>query len=326
MLQPAPSVRQRMLVGFMLGFVCVVLIGSVVSWWPSRADVKNETTPATMAAPLKPRVVVLAPAAGIMLRDMGLGEYLVGRHAFDSWSDPALPICGDQSGIDYETLIGLKPTHVVMQWGERALPAQLVNVCERDKIEIINLELLQLDAIPRAVDRLSETVYHDLKRWSDAQPIERRLHFMDVSGHWRGKFDESFRADAALAAAGRVLLLHNSKPPTALGPGSYHHDLLLRLGGQSATPTGAAYINLDAEDILRLKPEAIIIVRPGAEGAAIELLGELCKLDIPAIRSGRLMVIDDSDALIPGTNMVRIADTMRGALQSWAKPSREPVR
>ena len=47
-----------------------------------------------------PRIVVLSPALGVMLTDLGLAGHVVGRHGWDTLLDQSLPVCGDQTGLD----------------------------------------------------------------------------------------------------------------------------------------------------------------------------------------------------------------------------------
>ena len=68
--------------------------------------------------------------------------------------------------------------------------------------------------------------------------------------------------------AGRVLLLWPTNPPAAVGPGSFHHEVLVRAGGRPAIESGSAYIELDAEGVLALAPDAIMVISPRDVGEA----------------------------------------------------------
>jgi ABC-type hemin transport system substrate-binding protein len=308
-----------------------------------------------------PRIVALAPGVAQIVRDLHMGRLLVGRHSSDDWSDPRLPICGDQSGIDYEKLIALEPTHVYLQWGENPLPERLVAL-QREKGWIVrNVPLLHLTDINNAV-----IIVYDNTRRQEADALQwERAHTAPNPDPLTGKpgparqqseaerlvanapytllhgFEKAMEADDALAGAGRILLLYqgegeNGKAPSpaALGPGSYHHDILLRLGGRTATEKGKPFIPLDAEDVSSLKPDGIIIVRPRSARAAADAnpdpqsidalmstLGVIARLDIPAAKNKRVALIDDPMALIPGTNMSKIADRMREILKGWSGPA-----
>ena len=78
-----------------------------------------------------PRIVALGPSVGIILQDLGLEELVVGRHGWDLALDPDLPVCGDLNGIDYENLIGVRPTHVLLEWGSQEVPRRLEQEAHR---------------------------------------------------------------------------------------------------------------------------------------------------------------------------------------------------
>lgn len=300
-----------------------------------------------------PRIVVLAPGVAQIVRDLGMGRLLVGRHASDVWSDPALPACGDQEGIEYERLIAANPTHIFLQWGEQPVPERLTGLAEERGWKVHNLPLLKLADIRNAVILVYDSVSPmelGALRWERAHTyatpesrkpgtppgaLEQRLTNAPYSLFQ--SFEAALRGDEQLAGAGRILLLYQGEGeqggghPAALGPGSYHHDVLLALGGRTATKEGKAFMPLDAEDISRMKPDGIIIVRPratsspattgGAQTQPEQLansLGVLMKLDIPAIRNKRVALIDDPMALVPGTNMAAVAERMRAILKEWA--------
>jgi ABC-type hemin transport system substrate-binding protein len=62
-----------------------------------------------------PRIVSLSPALSRTLVDLGLADHVVGRTAYCASLDPAIPIVGDLYELDYERLIRLEPTHVLLQ-------------------------------------------------------------------------------------------------------------------------------------------------------------------------------------------------------------------
>jgi hypothetical protein len=81
-----------------------------------------------------------------------------------------------------------------------------------------------------------------------------------------------------------------------------------------------------------LNPDAISLIQPRGDkdpenaGIAkpadvIARLGTLAKLDITAVRSGRVALIDDPLGLIPSTNLRGVAVQMRDILARW---TREP--
>ena len=135
------------------------------------------------------RVVVLSPALGSIVRDLGLGALVVGRH---SWDDgfSGVPSVGDQTAIDYERLRRLEPTHVLLQWGERALPARLVELADEGGWAISNIEILTLDEIAVATRAVAAAIGDDAAK----QRAEELV----------AELDAALAPSAAVEAAGRV--------------------------------------------------------------------------------------------------------------------------
>lgn len=266
-------------------------------------------------SPAGTRVVALSPAVASIMSDVGLGDLLVGRHGSDEWCEQSLPVCGDQSGVSYEELLRVVPTHIFLQAPE--IPARLRAFASERGIVVQNFSILSLDEIRVAARRLSA--------WHGAAgpvpddgphaPIEEQ---MDAA--WSTQ--PGIRPDKV----GRVLLLAEVDPAGALGPGSWHDDLLRRIGATPALTAGSAYVTMDAEDVLRLAPDAILLFAPRSPSSFSRApldpraaLGRLGTLDIPALRTGRVAVIDDPMCQIPSTAMIRVAKQMTNVLRTWSE-------
>jgi ABC-type Fe3+-hydroxamate transport system substrate-binding protein len=270
-----------------------------------------------------PRVVALSPAIAVALRDIGLADLIVGRHGFDAWTDQSIPVCGDQSGIDYEALLAAKPTHVLVQWGQRDLPTRLADLAERHRWTVRSFNPLSLSEVREMAGVLSDLFPRGT--------IDEGAHDEELPP-WLAAMDAAWRKqDGERAAAGRVLVLHGVSPPNALGPGSFHYQVLERIGGTPALTQGSPYITLDLEDVRALAPDAIVLLSPRPPGSpspaaamtAPELaaaIGPLSRLDIPAVRNARIAVIDDPECLLPSTSMVRFAQELARVLDGWAQP------
>lgn len=267
----------------------------------------SPTAPATptLAAP---RIVSLSPAIAVILRDLGLQDRIVGRDGYDMVLPASVPVCGDLQGIDYERLMQVRPTHILLQLGAKAIPDRLTELTAAQGWKAINYPLLTLDDIRSVTQELGRTF---------GTPAAPLVSEMDRAWSRRG---------VGFAGAGRVLLMAGTDPPSAFGPGSCHHQVLERIGGTPAIREGAVYITLDAEDVLKLQPDAIILILPRSAGAAspratVEQVratfGRLAQLDIPAFKNSRLAMIDDPLAHTPSTAMIHLADEMAGILADW---------
>lgn len=270
-----------------------------------------------------PRIVSISPAVGVMLADLHCDNLCVGRDGHDVALSPALPVVGNQNSIDYEALIAARPTHVFTQWGSRDLPSKLVSLAQSNHWRLIDSRLLTLDDIRETTSQLDQELCAATGAQAPSQPCRDLLARMDKA--W-GQRNESF------AHIGKVLLLAEPAPPAAFGPGSCHYQLLERLGATPAIPTGAAYINLNLEDLIRLAPDAIVLIKPRglatstqdpgpAATAPDAQFGSITKLDIPAVRNHRLAHIDDPLGFIPSTSMIRVAEELREVLDGWASPT-----
>lgn len=271
--------------------------------------------------PTTPRIVALSPAAAVTLRDLGLESKIVGRHAYDMVLDPALPSCGDQLGLDFENLLRVQPTHIVIQWGKRDLPSRLTELAAEHSWTITTYDPLTLADLRADTQRLAG-VFAGAPGFDAAN-----------AAHVMAEFDRAFaKRSPDLSRAGKVLLLWSASPPAALGPGSWHHQILQAIGGRPAIGEGAASIALDQEDALRLAPDAIVLVVPrdreaksapspappmDAETRA-KLLGPLAALDLPAIRTNHVALLDDPLAHTPSTAMIRFADELAEVLVAWS--------
>jgi ABC-type Fe3+-hydroxamate transport system substrate-binding protein len=300
------------------------------------------------SSPLSPRLVVLSPALGQVLADLALAPLIIGRHGFDAFLPDSIPVAGDQGGIDYERLLTLQPTHILLEWGQRELPTRLTAMAAEHRWEILNITMLTLDDLERVTldlrDRFPATLATPPP--TGTGPTAEQL---------RERFDRAWGPGARsssgdLGKAGRVLLLGSLDPPSAFGPRSWHHQLLERLGGTPAISEGTPWITFDTEDVLKLAPDAIVLITPRAPGTTMTVapnaipnapttaiatspptfeelrarLGRIATLDIPAIRHRRLALIDDPRAHLAGPGMLELAEQLKGVMAAWIKPEPEP--
>jgi len=295
------------------------------------------TSPSTPAAnqsdayPI-PRVVALAPAIASNLRAAGLADFIVARHAFDAWSPGTLPIVGDQEGIDFEKLITVRPTHVFLQWGARPLPERLKALAREHSWTLVNYPLLTLEDTMDAADDMASRVREAARSAAPAMlatPASAATPAAMQAPPLRAQLDQLFKdealTDAQRSVVGKVLILHTTSPPAAMGPGSYHDQIARRLNADLAITTGSPYMTLDAEDIAALNPALIILVQPrepaqpaASQSEVINRLGVLANLKVEAVQRARFALIDDPEALLPGAPLVEFARALAKHLHARA--------
>ncbi|QYK48289.1 MAG: ABC transporter substrate-binding protein [Phycisphaeraceae bacterium] len=270
-----------------------------------------------------PRLAALSPALAITLRDLGLTESIVARHAWDMALDISLPIAGDQSSLDYEALITTRPTHVLLEWGERPVPDRLLRLATTHDWKVRSWSLLSYTQVRSSLAEIAGFIASDM-------PTAQSLALSSRAEELASRLDLACGRREASARAGRVLLLHSVLPPAALGPGSFHHEILERLGGIPALTTGNPYVQLHMEDLLDIAPDAIVLIQPRdpretasepAPSTWIEIeqrLGAISRLSIPAVRERRVAIISDPFSLTPSTAMIGFAEEFASILARWA--------
>lgn len=274
------------------------------------------------------RIVVLAPALGVICEDLGLRERIVGKHAWDMTLPDSVPVVGTHDDPDLEAILRADPTHILLQDMQARVPASLTEMAEREGWTVWAFPLLTLDDIAECMDEIhlrirglgdTEPDLFNPETFDPTNRLAKELPSARLADAWRD------RGEPALAA-GRVLLLASTDPPGAMGPGSFHHQLLGRLGATPALTDGGPWQELDHEDILRLAPDAIIVFRPRARDAepvrlttddALAALGGIADLDIPAVRARRVAVIDDPLGLLPASSLAGVAEAMGEAFERW---------
>lgn len=295
--------------------VCVIAVGAVLAVLGAVLNQSEDRRPDARPDDAV-RIAAIGPSVAIILKDLGLEDLIVGRHGYDMALDPALPVCGDLNGIDYEALLRTRPTHVVVEWDHREKPARLARLAESLRWEVRYERLATLDEVRACAAQLASLFADELS--ARGRDPARLLERMDAA--WS-------RTDANLAGAGRVLLLVATNPPGAVGPGSFHHDVLERIGGVGALRDAGAYVTMDVEDVIRLAPDAIVLVIPRPRGAPAtdptpeeiaRLLGPLASRKIPAVTNGRVALIDDPLCQTASTALIDFADQLARILRRWS--------
>lgn len=276
------------------------------------------------------RLIVLSPALAIICQDLGLEDQIVGRHDYDIALADSIAKVGDHLNLDYEAILRQRPTHIIAEAGLTQREPTLKRLASDRGFVVVEYPMLSLDDIARAADDL----YLDLVAGGYPEPEATGgvMEFSDPSKRFditlpSAKLARAFsRDEEGFDSVGRILLLGSSDPPGAVGPGSFHHQLLERMGGACAIATGAAWQELDAESIVRLAPDAIVLFAPGRKNDdPSKALGFVAKLDTPARSAGRIGVITHPHALLPGTSLANIADDLRSMLAAWRDEAKAPL-
>ncbi len=280
-----------------------LFVGAILVTW-----LLSSSTPPVVIQEPGPRVVSLSPALSRTAVLLGLEDRLVGRSRFCSFLDESVPVVGDLLAIDYERLIAVAPTDLIVQPSASGIDPALQRLAREHDWSLHSFpglnDLGDVFAMTRALARAM----------TDEGPAR------DAA------VARAETLDAQLAAAldastpgftGRVLILHAVDPVGAFGADTYLDEMLGRLGATNAV-TGSGWLTLSLEDVIELDPDAIVLVRltPSSwEDAA----GALARLDCRAVRDGRVAVLAHPDVLYPSPALAEVAERLRDLLKKWKR-------
>lgn len=244
--------------------------------------------------PSEIRLAVLSPALADTVHALGAGELIVGRQQFDRVTRSEIPVVGDLSGIDYETMIRVRPTHIVAQRTAAGLPLRLIELAQERNWEIVELPLLRLEDIVESVGAMARLV--------GSEP--------EVSRILTDRLELGLAGGLSL---GRTVVVVSATPLAVIGPGAFHAQIVERLGATVVPDSGPAYLPLDAETFASLQPETIVLLMPGADAGmrGIDLLGVAGQLPIPAVEYGRILVVRDDRCMLPSVSILGMIDQIR---------------
>lgn len=249
----------------------------------------------------QPRLAVLSPAMTIILRDLEALDHVVGRHAYDLiLTSTDIPVLGNETGLDYEALIAADPDILLLEGNRRGIPHRLQALADERNWRIETIPLLTLPDILAAINRL-DTLLH---------PPSGSDYGASLTLQLQAAWDHSPQIQSRL---GRTIALASTDPPGVLGPGSFHYQLLAKLGAKPLPNSGMPYITMSPEDIKHLAPDSLVIFAPGSDQTIDDLLGPLTRIGLTAIQENRVFVIRDPFCHTPSTALINIAQELRVA-------------
>jgi iron complex transport system substrate-binding protein len=267
--------------------------------WASRMGRRPDTAPGG-----RPRIVSLSPAITETLFALGVGDAVVGVTERCDYPPEVKTIARVGAGTDpdLEAIAMLQPTmilgEVTLRLSEETLaplaPARL-------------LPWLTSSEIVRGVREIGALV----ERRPQAEEIARRM--------------EGRLLAAAPANAPRVLMLFADQPGR-VGPiyfvkaGSLHDTLLTAAGARNAVPDpvqGAPILSI--EEILRLDPDAIVILVSGNElplETRDRFIADFQSLpSLRAVRDKRVRVLHGDILFVTGPRVLAVIDRVADALR-----------
>ncbi len=257
----------------------------------------------------QPRIVSLSPAVSRTLLDFGLQQQIVGRSRWCASLDPAIPVLGDLYEINYEWLLRLDPTHVLLQPAtSRGLDPTLERLAAEHDWVLGHWRINTLADIEQMVRDLPAVLFPQGGPCREAAAAR--------AADLLNRIDMALSPQDADLWSGPTLLVADTDPVVLVfGRETYLTDILAGLGGENAV-AASGWAEISLEDLLRMDPQAIILVRDrgSAQMSPLEAAGPLADLDTTARREGRIAVLWHPDAKLPSSAVIGVALEMRRVL------------
>jgi ABC-type hemin transport system substrate-binding protein len=250
---------------------------------------------AAQPANQEPRIVSLSPALSRTLVALGLGERIVGRTPWCASLDARIPVVGDLHRIDYERLLRVRPTHVLVQTPAAGLDPELHRLARREGWTLGAWRRLdRLDDIRALVAGLPGLLF------GDAPPEAVKTHARALLA----ALDAAEASRPCEGDPGPLLLATGADPLLAFGARTYLDDLLRAWGLRNAV-AAEGWVPLALEAAVRRAPAWVVWVTDRGDPAPAALR---------AAFPDRVRVLDHPDALLPAATVAEIARALSRVL------------
>ena len=251
------------------------------------------------------RFVSLAPNLTEIAFAIGARDHLVGNTTFCNYPEEAKSITkvGDTLQPSIERVLALKPQLVLVSTASQlqAFTSQL----EEHRIALYINDPQSLEDVFLSITNLGDV----LNQSAAASDLVKRL---------RARTEAVERAVAGRPRV-RVFFQLSGQPLYTAGKTSFVTNLIERAGGQSVTvDVNEAWPRLSDEAALASRPEAVIMLSGESMGSSANLKVARALQNSPAVRNGRLHVIDGDLLTRPGPRLVDGLEQIARALHPEA--------
>jgi iron complex transport system substrate-binding protein len=229
---------------------------------------------------LPKRIVSLAPNITEMIYFLGLGDRLVGVTQFSSFPKEAQkkPKIGVYTGVNIEKVVILNPDLVIATAdGNR-----------KEDVEMLEEAGIPVYVVnPRRVYQVLDTI----EKLGTLCGVHERAHHL--VHRLRERVTKVIRA-VRNRERPLILLVINVKPLISVNQSTIHHDIIKLAGGRNMTgDQPITYPRLSIEEVIKRRPDAIIISSMEREGAFEKARKEWFRWPaLPAVQNGRVYLIN----------------------------------
>jgi iron complex transport system substrate-binding protein len=259
------------------------------------------------------RVVSLAPSLTESSFAVGGGAALVGvtRYATFPKAATRLPRVGSYIAPDIERIVKLRPQLcLAIRDGN---PKTTV-----DRLEELGIPVYVFD--PQSLEEVVDTV----ARLGEIYRQEARAATL-VTGYRQRLARVAKQIKGLATPLPRVFFQIDTQPVCSAGAGTFMDQLLVRAGAVNLAGDRSGYPRYSWEELLSLKPDVVILASMGGGFSDHELLARWQAWpQIPAVRSGRLHVVDADLFDRPSPRLIDALETLVGLLHPELSDFRQP--
>ena len=251
------------------------------------------------------KVASLVPAATDMLRGMGAGDRLVAVSNYDTAAAVKdLPRVGDYQTTDWETLARVRPDVMVIQLAPERVPEGLKERAKGLGIELVNVKIDRLEDVFDSMQQLGAVAGEVDKGREATRKLREAL--------------DDVKERAAKRPAVKALVFRNSTMQDVVGRDNFLDDLLKVLNVTNvAGALGSAWPSIDREKVVELSPDVVVMLLPGAGEAEVAQARRFWvgMERVPAVKNGRVCVVTEDYALVPGARLGELAGRLEKCLE-----------
>lgn len=282
----------RVLVAAILVPLTLMMPGVHLPFAEAEARVVRDQAGRSVAVPADPRrVVALAPSVTEIVFALKQEHRLVGATQFSDYPPEAdrLPKVGSYIRLDLEKITALAPDLCIAV--KDGNPVDVILRLDGMKIPVYAVDPRSLDTVMAAILAVGDLLNAPEAAADRVAGMRRRIG----------------RIQALTAAADRpgVFFQIGVNPIVSAGTSTFIHELIVAAGGRNLAAGATPYPRLSREQVLALAPE-ILIITSMARGELFQKVKRewMAWPELPAVRSGRVLILDSDVLDRPGPRMV----------------------
>jgi iron complex transport system substrate-binding protein len=262
------------------------------------ADPAKSQSPPTILKTAPSRIVSLSPSLTEILFELGLDKEIVGVTRYCQYPPQARKKkqVGGYYDPNYEALIGLNPDLVLTLPEHDKVRARL----DQLKLRHATVSNRSIKNILQSIQQLGDLCHVPVK----AKALRSRIETEMKSIQARARSEKKARVLITISRESNTATVEGV---TACGRGSLFEELILLAGGLNAYQGKLPYPKLSGEGVLAMAPDVIVELHP--EKDSVLKLADVKRdwaplSSLPAVKTGKISVIQGNHALIPGPRFI----------------------